>query len=260
MNDYTIINRDCILAMQEIEDNEIDMVLTSPPYDSLRDYHGIEWNESIWKSAIKELYRIIKPGAVVVWVVADATVKGSETLTSFKQALWAKECGFNIHDTMIWCKDNPVPTQHTRYQNAMEYMFVFSKGKPNTFNKLTEQSKWGGTRHKKHRASGGKGHLNNNEGWYVTNPEKLRSNWWICSVGSSVSGHGATFPEQLAHDHIFTWSNEGDVILDCFAGSGTTLVASLKLNRRAIGIEISTEYCDIIRGRIEKISESEGTV
>jgi DNA modification methylase len=153
-----LINDDCIQAMQQMEEGSVDLTVTSPPYDNLRTYEGsLEWNEGIWKQVLEQLYRVTKKGGVVVWVVGDATIKGSETGTSFKQALYAKECGFNLHDTMIWCKDNPVPTQSTRYQNAFEYMFIFSKGSPNTFGKLQAPSKCAGMKNKKHRASGGLG-------------------------------------------------------------------------------------------------------
>ena len=233
-----------------MEDGCIDLTVTSPPYDNLRTYKdSLEWGEHIWKPILEQLYRVTKDGGVVVWVVGDATIKGSETGTSFKQALYAMECGFRLHDTMIWAKDNAVPTQHTRYQNAHEYMFVWSKGSPTTFNKLTEPTKHPGVRHKKHRAVGC-GHLNNTEGYYTTKNEKLRNNWWVQSCGSGVSGHGATFPEALANDHIISWSNGGDVVFDPFMGSGTTGKMAKLNNRDFIGIEKVEEYFKIAQERI----------
>ena len=248
-----LIQGDCLEKMKYIPDGSIDLVVTSPPYDNLRSYNGNndQWGEHVWKTVLQELYRLTKQGGVVVWVVGDATIKGSETGTSFRQALWAMECGFNLHDTMIWAKDNPVPTQHTRYQNAFEYMFVLSKGSPSVFNKLTVPTKGAGAKHKKHRAVGG-GHINNDEGYYTTKETKLKNNWWVQSCGSPVVGHGATFPEQLAHDHIISWSNEGDTILDPFTGSGTTGVACKNLNRNFIGIELDPEYFKIAEKRINE--------
>lgn len=244
-----LITGDNVTALRQFPDDFVDLTVTSPPYDNLRTYNGFTWD---FESLAKELYRVTKPGGVVVWVVGDATVKGSETGTSFRQALYFKDvCGFNLHDTMIWCKDNAVPTQHTRYQNALEYMFVLSKGKPNTFNKLTEPTKGAGTRHKKHRSTGG-GHDNNDEGYYVTKSEKLRNNWWVQSCGSTVVGHPATFPEALANDHIISWSNEGDVVLDPFMGSGTTGKMALLNNRKFIGVELSPEYVEIAKKRIDE--------
>ena len=244
---------DCLQEMEAIPGGSVDLSVTSPPYDNLRTYNGniAQWGEHVWKSVIQELHRVTKDGGVVVWVVGDATIKGSETGTSFKQALWAMECGFNLHDTMIWAKDNAVPTQHTRYQNAHEYMFVWSKGSPTTFNKLQEPTKHPGTKHKKHRATGD-GHLNNEEGYYITKNEKLRNNWWVQSCGSPVVGHGATFPEQLVKDHITSWSNPGDTVLDPFMGSGTTGVACKNLNRDFIGIELDPEYFKIAEKRINE--------
>ena len=129
-----IYNENCLDTMASMPDGLVDLTVTSPPYDNLRLYSGeMLWNEDVWKSIIKELYRVTKQGGVVVWIVGDATVKGSESGTSFRQALFFKEIGFNLHDTMIYRKVNPIPLTHNRYEQAFEYMFVFSKGKPNTF-------------------------------------------------------------------------------------------------------------------------------
>ena len=247
-----LMQGDCLERMKEIPDGSVDLTVTSPPYDNLRTYNGNNalWGEHVWKQVIAELYSVTKQGGVVVWVVADATIKGSETGTSFKQALWAMECGFKLHDTMIWAKDNAVPTQHTRYQHSFEYMFVLSKGSPSTFNKLTTPTKHAGTKHRKHRSVGG-GHIVNGEGYYITKETKLRDNWWVQSCGSTVSGHGATFPHKLARDHIISWSNEGDTVLDPFMGSGTTGVAAVNTNRSFIGIELDPDYFEIAKQRIE---------
>lgn len=253
VNMINLMLGDCLERMKEIPDGSVDLTVTSPPYDNLRTYNNsLDWGEHVWKPVLEDLFRVTKKGGVVVWVVGDATIKGSETGTSFRQALYAKEIGFNLHDTMIWAKDNAVPTQHTRYQNAFEYMFVFSKGKPITFNKMTIPTKHAGTVHKKHRAVSD-GHKNNGEGFYITKSEKLRNNWWVQSCGSSVVGHGATFPEQLANDHIISWSNEGDTVLDCFMGSGTTGKMALLNNRKFIGIEKDETYFKIAQDRIAAI-------
>ena len=171
----------------------------------------------------------------MVWVVGDATIKGSETGTSFRQVYMLKRLGLICNDTMIWAKDNAVPTQHTRYQNAFEYMFVFSKGKLITFNKMTIPTKHAGTVYKKHR-SVSDGHKNNGEGFYITKKEKLRNNRWQ-SCGSSVVGHGATFPEKFINDHIISWSNEGDTVLDCFMVGHNREKWLCLTNRKFIGIE-----------------------
>lgn len=104
--DYNYITLgDCVELMKEIPDDFIDLTVTSPPYDNLRDYNNeMTWNFEKFKEVAKELFRITKPGGVVVWVVGDATIKGSETGTSFRQALFFKDCGFNLHDTMIYKK------------------------------------------------------------------------------------------------------------------------------------------------------------
>ncbi len=244
-----IIQGDCLEKLKELEDNLIDLTVTSPPYDNLRTYNGYTFN---FEGISKELYRVTKQGGVVVWVVGDATINGSETGTSFKQALYFKEIGFNLHDTMIYQKSNYVPLTHNRYEQEFEFMFVFSKGRPKTFNPIkipvlfmgrksdsTFYEKDGTTR-KQHSVMGIK-------------PDKIKSNIWKYAVGHTRNGHPAVFPEQLAEDHILSWSNEGDTVLDPMAGSGTTLKMAKKNNRNYIGIEISPEYIEIINNRLNSL-------
>ena len=246
-----IHNESCLETMRRMDDECIDMVITSPPYDDLRTYtKDSDWNEDVWKQVIAELHRVVKPNGVVVWVVGDATMNGSESGTSFKQALFFKEIGFNLHDTMIWKKPNPIPTQSTRYQQEFEYMFVFSKGKPKTFNPIRVKSKCAGTKVKKHRAIKSS-HNYNNEGSYIVADTKMIGNVWEIPNVKNKSGHPAIFPIELAERHILTWSERGDVVYDPFMGSGTVAKMCLLNDRRYIGSEVSKEYCDIIQKRID---------
>jgi len=199
--------------------------------------------------------RVTKQGGVVVWVVGDATIKGSETGTSFKQALFFKEIGFNLHDTMIYAKSSYMPLTHNRYEQQFEYMFVFSKGKPKTFNPIMVQSLSAGTKRKW-------GVCKANETTYaararqeitIVNPEKQKPNIWFYDVGKNdKTKHNAPFPEGLANDHIISWSNEGDLVYDPFMGSGTTAKMAIINKRNYIGSEISKEYCDIAEKRINE--------
>ena len=237
-----VIQGDCLEVMKGIPDKSVDMVLTSPPYDNLRDYKGYSFN---FEGIAKELYRIIKDGGVVVWVVGDATIKGSETGTSFRQALYFKEIGFNLHDTMIYAKQNPVPYHHNRYNPQFEFMFVFSKGKPKIFNPIQENTK--GFKTGKYRYPDGSLKIANTP---IIKETKMLNNIWYYVVGGKGNNHPASFPEKLAEDHILSWSNEGDIILDPMAGSGTTLKMAKKNNRNYVGIEIAPEYIDIINKRL----------
>lgn len=250
-----IYNENCLNTMARMRDNFIDLTVTSPPYDNLRTYNGYSFD---FDSIAKELYRVTKKGGVVVWVVGDATVKGSETATSFKQALYFMECGFNLHDTMIWSKNNPPPQIKTkRYTQSFEYMFILSKGKPNTCNYILEDCLHIG---KKTYRSGNSAFRKqssdrNNGGITETNNKKILKNVWVTNVGTAVSNeftkkHPATFPEQLAKDHIISWSNEEDLVYDPFMGSGTTAKMAQMNNRNYIGSEISEEYCNIANERL----------
>jgi site-specific DNA-methyltransferase (adenine-specific) len=245
--------------MKDIPDEGVDLTVTSPPYDNLRTYNGNNdlWGEHVWKAVIKDLYRVTKDGGVVVWVVADATIKGSETGTSFKQALWAKECGFNLHDTMIWNKGGftAVGSLKTRYGPVFEYMFIFSKGKITTFNPLKDRKnkQAGKTIHGNIRQKNGGVRPMSGSGKKTINEYGQRFNVWDMPAEKSRKDtrHPAQFPFQLAHDHIISWSNEGDTVLDPFMGSGTTGVACVSTGREFIGIEIDEDYFDIACKRIE---------
>lgn len=241
---------DCVQLMSEMEDNCIDLTVTSPPYDNLRKYNGFEWN---FENTAKELYRVTKPGGVVVWIVGDATIKGSETGTSFKQALFFKECGFNIHDTMIWEKTAMLPTQD-RYYNVFEYMFVFSKGKPKAMNFIEDKPNVNGGRKQRKDTCINKGHNEKSDSYFVRKEVGRRTNIWRIPIGKNkeTQGHPASFPEQLANDHIITWSNPGDIVFDPFVGSGTTTKMAMLNNRNFIGFDISEEYCNIANNRLRQ--------
>jgi DNA modification methylase len=250
-----IYNEDCLIGMKRIPDGFVDLTVTSPPYDNLRTYNGNieQWSFEKFQAIAKELYRVTKQGGVVVWIVADATIKGSETGTSFRQALYFKEIGFNLHDTMIWEKTNPIPLTHNRYEQHFEYMFVFSKGSPKTFNpiKIPCATKGQIRNRKNSNKEEGSAVRNRNE-VTVTKSEKIKGNVWEVPVSNTKYKHPAIFPEQLAQDHILSWSNEGDVVLDPFMGSGTTAVACKKINRNYIGFELDAHYCDIANERAQK--------
>ena len=241
-----IYNEDCLVTMGRMDDESIDLVVTSPPYDNLRKYNGYSFD---FESVAKELWRTVKPGGVVVWVVGDATVQGSETGTSFKQALFFKELGFNLHDTMIWEKTGRLPTQD-RYYAIFEYMFIFSKGKPKAMNFIVDHKTVNGGKKQQKDAVINKGNNVKGDGFFIRNEFARRPNIWKIHVGKNKTTHPAIFPEQLAYDHIVSWSNPGDLIYDPFIGSGTTAIAAINSKRNWIGSEISKEYCDIAFNRI----------
>lgn len=242
-----ILNKDCLITLREMPPETVDLVVTSPPYDNMRDYgHDTKF---MFQLICRELCRVIKKGGIIVWIVNDQTIKGSETLSSFKQAYSFVDNGLNLHDTMIWKKPNPVPTQSTRYQQAFEYMFVFSKGKPKTFNPIKVKSKYAGTKVKKHRAVKSS-HNYNNEGIYEVANMKMIDNVWEIANTKNDSKHPAIFPKELVKRHIETWSNENDLIYDPFAGSGTTLIVANEMNRNFLGNEINEQYYEYAKTKL----------
>ena len=257
-----IYNEDCRDTMQRMKEEgvKVDLTVTSCPYDNLRSYHNSStWNFDIFKEVSQLLYDITAEGGVLVWVVGDATINGSETGTSFKQALYFMECGFKLHDTMLFEKNSssfPAKRTGNRYTQIFEYMFVFSKGKPKTTHLICDKE----TKCKNFTNWGKNTNYNKNGELIQTNDIKPvpefspRNNIWKYTVGFNINEgkHPAVFPYQLAEDHILTWSNEGDLIFDPFTGSGTTASAALCNNRKFIGSEIDKTYFDFIPNNIQK--------
>lgn len=240
-------NAECL--RRDLADNSVDLTVTSPPYDNLRKYNGFEWD---FEAVARELYRVTKHGGVVVWIVADATVNGSETGTSFRQALYFKECGFYLYDTMIWRKPSPSCPTEGRYYAVFEYMFVFSKGKPSTLNLLADRpNKSAGSVGIRETRSSAEDRKPTGRKRVVKEFSR-RFNVWDVSTDSQGEGHPAVFPEALAEGHILTWSNPGDTVLDPFLGSGTTGKMAVNAGRNFIGIEKDPDYLAIAKRRIEE--------
>ena len=250
-----IYNEDCLEGMKRIDDGSVDCVVTSPPYDNMRTYNGIvdTWNFEKFKAIAKEITRVLKDGCVLVWVVGDATIDGSETGSSFKQALYFKDdCGLKLHDTMIYIKNGGVNRGSLlAYQQKFEYMFVFVKGKIGCVNLIRDRkNKYVEDRIKKVRQKDG----SYKEQHFKTSEYGIRYNYWIYDTGKhkgEVFDHPAQYPLQLATDHILSWSEVGGVVLDPFLGSGTTAIACLKEHRHFIGFELNKEYFDIAQRRID---------
>lgn len=250
---------DCLELMKGIPDGSVDLTVTSPPYDNLRTYNGgvDQWCFEKFQAIARELHRITKSGGVVVWVVNDATINGSETGTSFRQALYFMDCGFNLHDTMIWEKPTFTATGSlaVRYAPVFEYMFVFSKGKPNTFNPIKDKPNVSaGTKiHGTIRQKDGSTKKQSCIGNEVQALGQRHNIWKICPEKSNKNRkHPAVFPEQIAKDHILSWSNPGDVVFDPFLGSGTTAVAAVNTGRHYIGFELDPTYFDIACKRLDE--------
>jgi len=256
-----IFTGDNVAVLQTWPDDCIDLVVTSPPYDNLRTYGGHSWN---FEGVARELTRVLKPGGVIVWVVADATVNGSETLTSMRQAIHFKDvCGLRVHDTMIYQTNKP-PLTHNRYEQNWEYMFIMAKGAPSRWNGIRVPSEYAGQKRCATMRQDGDQLSNRSAKGYVQET-KLKGNVWYLprssnSDGADRVGHPATFPLALARDHILSWSNEGDVVLDPFAGSGTTCVAAKELGRRYVGIEVNPAYVEICERRLSSALANAGSV
>lgn len=254
---------DCLDLMKDLPDESVDMVLTSPPYDDLRDYNGsLVWGPDIWQNVIINIQRVLKDGGVCVWVVNDATKNGSETGTSFKQALYAMSIGLKLHDTMIWEKSSfsAVGALQTRYAPVFEYMFIFVKGKLKTFNPIKDKPN-------KHAGVTLHGTIRNKDGSTKEISGKKagkriaefgqRHNVWRINEEKYLNKeHPAVFPLALAIDHILSWSNAGDTILDMFMGSGTTGVACVNTNRNFIGMETDFKYFRLAKKRIREAKDA----
>lgn len=255
---YVLRHGDSKDVLKRISSDLVHLVVTSPPYDNLREYGQLQWD---FEAIAREIVRVLRPGGVLVWVVADQTVDGSETGTSFRQALFFMSLGLKLHDTMVWFK-GASPFQHkNRYISAFEYMFVFSKGAPATSNLFCDRkNRWAGTKvHGTERQIDGTTKpLSEVQKSKVVKEYGARFNVReITPNKKNDSGHPAVYPLQLAKDHILTWSNPDDIVLDPFLGSGTTGEAALSLGRRFIGIEKHAPYFESAKQRLEKLSTPE---
>lgn len=259
-----IIRGDCFQVMKDFDGDSVNLVITSPPYDGLRNYNGYSFDV---EGIASQLFRVVRPGGVVVWVTGDATINGSETGTSFKQALFFKEIGFNLHDTMIFEKQNPIPQIYRkRYNNHFEFMFVFSKGAIKTHNPIMVDClhaglELNGTTYKNYS----KNVQRREKMAKPVKDKKIKGNIWTYVVGKNkedqeAKGHPAPFPCKLAEDHILSWSNEGDVVLDPMCGSGTTCKMAKRFGRNFIGIDISDEYCKIAEKRLQGEGDTSKTL
>ena len=248
-----IIEGDCLDVMREMPDKCVDLVLTSPPYDGLRKYDGYSFP---FPDIARQICRVLADGGVCVWVVGDSVVKGSETGTSFRQALAFMDMGLSLHDTMIYKKDSSPFPESNRYNQTFEYMFILSKGKPKTFNPILDPCAFVGVTSPTktfRNADGSTSAAKYEQG----NATKIRENVWKYSAGYMKSSpdkatfeHPATFPEKLAGDHVNSWTNAGDIVLDPFSGSGTSSLLAERLGRKWCGIDVSPKYCTIARKRI----------
>lgn len=261
-------NEDCLITMSNIDDESIDLVITSPPYDDLRTYNNnIKGLSTLFngysfpfEDIAKELKRILKKGGVIVWVVGDATNKGSETGTSFRQALFFKEIGLDLYDTMIYQKTGTPFPQKTRYNQVFEYMFVLSKGKPKSFNPIMKKNITAGAVRNSRKFRNPNGEMISGFNGKAINEWGIENNIWIIKNGMYKStkdliafNHPAIFPEELVIRHILTWTEKSDIIYDPFMGSGTSAKCAIMTERNWIGSELDQTYSEIINQRIDGI-------
>lgn len=258
-----IICGDALPELKKIGSSTIDCVITSPPYDNVRTYDNkSNFNLELFKKIAVELSRVLKLGGVIVWVVADQVHNKSETCTSFKQAIYFKEiCDLNLHDTMIYQKDGITFPDVSRYHQSFEYMFIFSKGSPQTINLIIDRrNKYGGTKNTSSQREKDDTMKRHNNYGKEYKDFGVRFNIWKYGTGFMKSSkdpaafeHPAIFPEKLVRDHLLTWTNKGDVVLDPFLGSGTTAIVATEMHRKFIGIEINPEYVELAKRRMKQI-------
>ena len=255
MEKNCIFNEDCLQTLSRMPDGVIDLVVTSPPYDGMRKYGGYTVD---FKGIVEQLFRVLKDGGVVVWVVGDQTINGSESGTSFRQALMFMDAGFRLHDTMLYVKKNPIPQPpYVRYAQSFEYMFCFSKGKPKTFNPIQVPTLNKGKEYQlKRNLLDPLQAMQPKDKVFKVPCTKPHSNMFEYPSNGGDTGHPAVFPSRLAYDQIISWSNPGDLIYDPFMGSGTVAIECIKTDRDYIGSEINPEYVKIIEKRIEDTDKS----
>jgi site-specific DNA-methyltransferase (adenine-specific) len=254
-----VYQQDCIVGMRKIPDGAIDLVVTSPPYDNLRDYNGysVDLNETG-----KNIYRILKDGGVAVMVIQDQTKNFGKSLTSFRTIVdWCDNVGFKLFECVIYRKNGTEGAWwKNRFRVDHEYMPIFLKGeKPQYFNKdsLKVKSKHGG----KIMTGFANRKTNGETGKSITkaiNEMKCRGTVWDYLMAGDKDPvkrkHPAPFPDKIPFDFINCFCPPNGIVLDPFVGSGSTVVGAKKLNRSFIGFDISEEYCNLTRKRLDSVS------
>ncbi len=238
--------------MKGIPDGVVNLVVTSPPYDNLRNYNSYKFD---FQGIVEQLYRIIHNNGIIVWVVGDKINNGNKSLTSFRQAIYFQDIGFKVHDIMIYKKKNTPFMRRNAYTNCYELMIVLSKKGPKVFNPLQTRTVRNGVE----KSVFNKGpDAKNIKRKVVLKKKKTKINIWTYAVGYGGSTrdkiafqHPAIFPENLARDHILSWTNENDLVFDPMCGSGTTCKMAKLLNRKYIGCDISEDYCTLAKARIK---------
>lgn len=268
-----IHNECCLTGMGGMDDGSVDMVVTSPPYDDLREYHNNNaWNHDFFKDVATQLSRVLKPGGIIAWNVADQTINGGETGSSFRQALFFMDkCGLRLHDTMIYAKTGVAfasGPHSVRYTQKFEFVFILSKGRPKTINLIQDKpNKWAGA------CSWGKASVRKTNGDIQKSASKtkvvrdfgVRDNIWLIKnsggfgqKNKNAYKHPATMPEELARGHIISWSNPEDIVFDPFMGSGTTARVAMEEGRQYVGFEIDKEYATLAKQMLKKMQMIKG--
>ena len=259
--DGKIIRGDCVKELKKIKNEYFDLSVFSPPYDNLREYKGFNFD---LHELGEQLYRTTKKGGVVVMVIQDQTIKGHKSLTSFRTIVdWCDNVGFGLFECNIYKKNGKDGAWwKNRFRVDHEYMPIFVKGeKPKTFKKDCIKIP------SKHAGKTMKGGANRNKDGLTINSSRIKINNTKCrgtifdysNGGDKINlkrQHPATFPDKIPYDFIRVFSNEGDLILDPMAGSGSTLVTAKILKRNYLGIEISEEYCKLAQQRVDTLQSN----
>jgi DNA modification methylase len=244
------------VALKKLPDNCIDIVVTSPPYDRIRDYNGFECN---LHNIGEQLSRVLKDGGIIVMVIQDQTKDFGKSLTTFRTILdWCDNFNLKLFETVIYKKHGAEGAWWTkRFRVDHEYIPVFLKGKRPAY--FTKEHLKIPSKHAGKTMTGCATRLTNGSTLkskkLKINPTKCRGTIWdyvTCGDGGKLKHeHPATFPDKIPVDFIETFCPPGGIVLDPFMGSGTTALAALNLGRNFLGFDISNEYVSLANKRVD---------
>ncbi len=264
-DEINLYQGDCLELLTMMDDSSVDLIVTSPPYadQRKRTYGGIAPDKYVdWFSPIAEqLLRVLKPSGSFVLNIKEKVVNGERHTYVLELILKMRELGWLWTEEYIWHKKNSFPGKWpNRFRDSWERCLHFTKNRKFAMYQeavMVPVGDWKNERLKKlssrdmmrdeSRVGSGFGkNISNWQGREMAYPTNVLHMATECGN----KGHSAAFPEVLPEWFIRLFTTEGDVVLDPFAGSGTTLVAASRLSRKSVGFELLDEHCQVAKERL----------
>jgi site-specific DNA-methyltransferase (adenine-specific)/site-specific DNA-methyltransferase (cytosine-N4-specific) len=267
MNDVRVLMGDCRKVLQNLESNSVDLIVTSPPYADQRKstYGGIHHKKYVeWFMPISlELRRVLKPSGTFILNIKEKVVDGERSTYVMELILEMRKQGWMWTEEFIWHKKNCFPGKWpNRFRDSWERLLQFNKSKDFKMYQeavMVPMGDWAKTRLKKlsetdkrrDESKVNSGFGKNISNW-LNRDKAYPTNVLHLATECSNKNHSAAFPEELPEWFINLFTKRGDVVLDPFMGSGTSVIVANRMGRSSIGIEVVKEYVELVRKELKE--------